>query len=73
VIHIMTHGPGNGVQGNGHCETEPPTPRSLAAPVDVMPCVCVLPVLLTRWLTLLHADILDMNVRFMPKNEGRAV
>ena len=40
LIHIMTHAPGNGVQGNGHCETEPPTPRSLAAPADVMPCVC---------------------------------
>jgi hypothetical protein len=69
VIHIMTHGPGNGVPGNGHCETEPPTPRSLAAPVVVMPCLCVLPILLTRWLALLHADIIDMNVRFIPKNE----
>ena len=69
MIHIMTHCPGNGVQGNGRCETEPPTPRSLAAPVDVMPCLCVLPNLRTRWLALLRADILDMNVRFMPKKE----
>jgi hypothetical protein len=69
VIHIMTHGPGNSVQGNGHCETEPPTLPSFAAPAVVMPCLCVLPILLTRWLALLHADIVDMHVRFIPKNE----
>jgi hypothetical protein len=40
VIHIMTHDPACGVKGNGRCEIEPLTPRSVAAPVDVMPSVC---------------------------------
>lgn len=55
VIHVMTHDPGCGVKGNGRCEIELPTPRSLAAPVNGMLSVCA-SYLATRWLAVLHAD-----------------